>query len=160
MTKTRTDFVYEMRAATDADAVDLAKRVRQADKDELWASNNVGPLMALRASMGFSRAPMVGTVDGLVICMFGVAGGTIISNVGVPWMISSNELPQHAFAFLAGSQEVIKNMLAEFGYLRNFVDARNTHAIRWLKWLGFTIHPAVTHGVEQIPFHPFEYTRN
>ena len=36
------------------------------------------------------------------------------------------------------------------------VDARNARAIRWLRWLGFRIHPAEAHGIQGLPFHRFE----
>ena len=37
----------------------------------------------------------------------------------------------------------------------NYVDARHTDAIRWLKWLGFTLHPATPYGPFDLPFHKF-----
>ena len=47
-------------------------------------------------------------------------------------------------------------MLATYPLLRNYVDERNTMAIRWLEWLGFEILPVEPFGVEGLPFHPFE----
>lgn len=150
---------YEMRIATDEDAISLALRMRQADVDEVWASHHMAPLQALRASMAGSRDTRVGTADGFVICMFGVGGGTILVNSGTPWMLSSVELPEHAMRFLAGSREVIDEMYSKYDYLANHVDARNTLSIRWLKWLGFTVREPKPFGIDERPFCRFELIR-
>ena len=47
-------------------------------------------------------------------------------------------------------------MLKTYRVLTNYADARNTTAIRWLRWLGFNILPAIPFGLDGLPFHPFE----
>ncbi len=51
---------------------------------------------------------------------------------------------------------MVARWLRTYRVLRNHVDARNSQAIRWLGWLGFTLKPAVPYGVARLPFHPFE----
>jgi hypothetical protein len=47
-------------------------------------------------------------------------------------------------------------MLKAFPHLVNFVHAKNTTSVRWLRRLGFTLHEAVPYGALGEPFHPFE----
>jgi len=49
--------------------------------------------------------------------------------------------------------------LAGYSHLENWVDARNTKAINWLRWLGFTVHDPVPFGVAGLPFHRFDMRR-
>lgn len=129
--------------------------MRPEDTAELWASSLLSP--AEVAALGIARGEAwVGLVDGEPVCVFGVAQASILSAEGMPWMVGTMRLPFLKRSFVAGSREVVAEMHRRFPVLRNFVDARNSHAIRWLKWLGFTIMEAEPHGPFGLPFHPFE----
>jgi hypothetical protein len=41
----------------------------------------------------------------------------------------------------------------------NLVHARNERAVRWLRWLGATIDPAVSWGLAGEKFMPFSFRR-
>ena len=43
----------------------------------------------------------------------------------------------------------------EFPYMFNYVDVRHKEAIRWLKWLGFTLNEPTPYGPFGLPFHKF-----
>jgi len=90
------------------------------------------------------------------VCIFGVAPASLLGSVGVPWMIGTQEIDSHAKAFLRRNKAYVERMSELYNYLVNFVDARNTRAIGWLKWLGFTILEAQPHGPDGLPFHRFE----
>jgi hypothetical protein len=47
-------------------------------------------------------------------------------------------------------------MLQVFPHLINFVHAENRTSVRWLRRLGFTVHPVMPYGRLGEPFHPFE----
>ena len=47
-------------------------------------------------------------------------------------------------------------MAGGYTWLVNWVDDRNTCAIRWLKWMGFTIHEPEPYGVANLPFRRFD----
>lgn len=134
--------------------------IRQADIDELWAANRVSPDYALRRGIACSTLSWTGTVDGRPVCIFGVAPASLLGSVGVPWMIGTQEIDSHAKAFLRRNKAYVEHMAELYNYLVNFVDARNTRAIGWLKWLGFTVHEAKAHGPDGLPFHLFDMRAN
>lgn len=134
--------------------------IRQADIEELWASNRVTPEYALTVGIQTSSAAWTGLVDGQPVCVFGVAPASMLSAVGVPWMVGTSEIDKHAKAFLRRNKSYVNQMLSLYNYLVNDVDSRNTRAITWLKWLGFTIHDARPHGPDGVPFHRFDMRAN
>lgn len=151
--------VYEVRDATLEDAKELAPRLRQADLDEVRAACDHGPEEALVHSIKNSRFPKAGLVDGELVCLFGVGSNTLLSTSGSPWLLGSDKIVKHARAFLKGSRIYLRDMKEEYGYLVNYVDARNTHSVRWLKWLGFEISKPVPFGPYGVLFHKFEIQR-
>lgn len=138
----------------------LAPRMRAADRDEVWASGGFGPLAALERSLALSPLAWTGTVDGVPACMFGAASASLLGGEGVPWLLGSDLIERHQRAFLRRNREYVRQMQAAFPVLRNMVDARNMTSIRWLRWLGFTIGPAVRWGTAGLPFHPFWMIRD
>lgn len=74
---------------------------------------------------------------------------------GLPWMVSTDAIVQHPRPFLAECRGVIEDMRSRHLFLLNFADSRNTLAIRWLKWLGFTFENPAPYGAKGIPFHAF-----
>jgi len=137
-------------------AIDLAPRMRLADRREIWASGKSGPHRALIRSMRRTRLSWCGMADGVPVCLFGVMPAACLGSVGVPWLLGSDDLPRHATAFLRGSREYVNAIRSDFDLLTNFVDSRNALSIRWLRWLGFDILPAEPYGAFRLPFHRFE----
>lgn len=111
---------------------------------------------ALRASVERSHWTATGILDGRPLCLFGVAPGSLLSGVGVPWMLGTRRMEQRAvqLPFLRASRRVVAAMLATYPVLTNVVDARNTLAIGWLRWLGFEFDPAPV-AVRGQQFHIF-----
>ncbi len=151
---TRTE--YQIVPATEEHAREMALVMRQADVDEVWAASHYEPLEALLVSLRLSPDPRAGLADGRVVCIYGVGQATLLSAHGVPWMLTAEELPDHARAFLRRNKLYLSEIRSKYRLLLNFVDARNTMAIRWLEWLGFDIAPAQPLGAENLPFHPFK----
>jgi len=143
-----------------ADARALAPYLRKEDRDEIMAAVGLTPLQALPLCAAVSDPcwSMIGD-DGAIIGMFGVAP-THDELSGAVWMLAADALtqPRHAFQFLRQCRQWVDEMQARFPLLYNFVDARNTVHIRWLRWCGFTFinkHPEWGH--EKRPF--FEFVR-
>lgn len=142
--------------ATDAHAVELAPRLRAADIREIAAGSGAAPLEALLVSLRRSTEAWAGTVDGAVACIFGVGPLSLLGGEGCPWLLGSDLVERNAFGFARRNRAVVARWLRTYPVLRNYVDARNGQAIRWLGWLGFTLMPPVPYGVSRLPFHPFE----
>lgn len=142
--------------ATLAHAADLAPRMRKADVEEVWASGACRPQEALERSLRMTPEPWSGFANGELVCMFGIAPLTLLGDVGLPWLLGSHNLPQYARRFLRLNRHYMACVKQDYRLLVNYVDARNSVAIRWLGWLGFTILPAEPYGPFGLPFHRFE----
>ena len=135
----------------------VAQSMRQSDRDEIWASSLTTPYEALDASLSFSPMAWTATLDGVPFCMFGVAAASPLCKHGIPWMLGSPQIEKNAVGFLRRSKACLTNVTQHYKVLSNYVDARNLTAIRWLKWMGFTLRPPIPHGPFNLLFHPFEF---
>lgn len=148
-------MTYDIVTASPADLDFIAANMSQADADEVWATAGVLPWEALEASARVSRDTFVGRANGAPVCAFGVGQRTLLDDVGVPWLLGTPEIRKHARAFLTLSKEWVTREAERYSRLENWVDARHTRAVKWLKWLGFTLEPAVPYGPYKMPFHRF-----
>ena len=150
---------YQIVPATPAHVAALLPHVRQADIDEFMAASGQTPAQVLRLGLATATQAWAGLADGEVACVFGVSPTSLVCGSGAPWLAGSALIDKHARAFIRLNREFLPEMLAGYRHLENYVDARNTQAIRWLRWLGFTIHDAVPYGVARLPFHRFDMWR-
>lgn len=134
----------------------MAPNMRQADVEEIEASSGLDPYSALRRGFSCSSHAWTGTVDGEPACMFGVVPVSMMGSVGVPWMLGTDLVEQHATAFLRRNKPYVKQMSAAYNHLINYVDDRNVKAIQWLEWLGFTMSEPQQFGYKRMPFRRFE----
>ncbi|GHV58467.1 hypothetical protein FACS189460_6000 [Deltaproteobacteria bacterium] len=69
-------------------------------------------------------------------------GGAV--DVGAPWLLGSDllERPEVSREFIRQSRPHLAELEPGFRKLHNLVHAENKLAIRWLKWLGFSLAAA------------------
>jgi len=138
----------------------LAVNMRADDRREIWAAGCMLPRESLEMSLERSRIAWTGLVDGVPVCMFGVAAEVGILPVGRPWLLGTDDIEKHQRAFLRRNRQKVAEMLSMYPLLVNYVDARNKASIKWLQWLGFTVDEnTIPVGVNQVPFRRFEMTR-
>lgn len=147
---------YEIVQATLEHAQRMAPRLRQADIDEIWASSMLEPETSLTRGVACSSHVWTGMVDGEPACIFGVVPVSFMSGIGVPWMLGTDLVEEHATAFLRRNRRYVKRMTRAYNYLVNYVDDRNVKAIAWLEWLGFTVSEPQQFGALNMPFRRFE----
>ncbi len=150
---------YTILPATEAHARDLAPRLRAADRAEIEAATGHAPEAALLESLDRSLEARVALLDGRPIAIWGMGTHSMMFGPGVPWMVGSDELAGAGTRFLRESRAAIGWMLARYGRLVNWVDARNAPAIRYLGWLGFTFDEPAPWGVRGMAFHRFHMER-
>lgn len=137
----------EIERATPRDARWVSQLVRQSDLDEFSAARISIPDMLLEEARA-GRAE-IGFMDDAPVGMFGIYPEHLLSDEANVWMVSTIYLPRYARAFLPHSRAWVQRQLETHSKLQNFVDARNTQAIKWLKWLGFRVAeqwPVDVHG--------------
>lgn len=146
--------MLELRKATQADIDAILATVRKENIAELEVLG-VGLEDSLLWSLDHSSEACVAVIDGEVVCAFGVVA-TPEARVGVPWMVGTSTIDRHSIAFLRSSKMVLTDMFKRWDLLVNFADTRNLRGLRWLKFMGFTIHPTEPIGENQLMFHRFE----
>ena len=147
--------MYEIIPTTDEHVVELSTTMREADVQEVWAANHLLPYEALKLSLEYTDRAYTSLFNKEVICMWGVGKTTYLSEEGIPWMLTSDLVRIHFREFLRQAPRLLDDIKKEAIILINMVDARNTLSIRWLKWLGFTIHDSIPFGPDNMLFHPF-----
>lgn len=151
----------ETRPPTAADLEHLAQHLRAQDRAELDAAGWSDHRQALEESVARSRWTLVALIDGEPACVFGCAEyGTLLAPSGVPWLLGTEAVARHRRVLQRWAPRYIEAMLQEYPRLFNAVHADNTVAVRWLKRLGFTLHPARPAPPTGAPFHVFEMIRD
>ncbi len=145
-----------VRRAISADVLFLADKIRQADLDEIKASDNVGAVEALMTPFeyrGHRTWSVIGTDEEYVIGMFGSVP-TLDPDYGIAWLLSSEELFKYKKEFIKQSPQWVDEMGKGYRYLYNYVDCRNEKSIKWLMYLGFnTIRREEEYGKGKMPFY-------
>ena len=144
-----------VRPATIKDAIQLAPKVRKADREEIRASNGISPLEALVTPFSIDKSKnytIVGTFNEGVIGMFG-ACPTKDTAYGVAWLISSEDLFKHTKQFMKECPYWISQMGNGYEYLYNWIDRRNWKSMKWLQFLGFEPKDEMKqYGAGKLPF--------
>jgi hypothetical protein len=140
-----------------ADAMIVASCARAADVDEINACCGLGIDEALRQCLELSLRAWVIESNGKPLAAVGDTMAAI--GVGVPWMVTTDHIAGDRRGFLRASRAIMTEMHQRHYQLVNYVDARNTDAIRWLSWLGATIGDPVPYGVYGLPFRKFTRER-
>jgi hypothetical protein len=153
--------MIRIRPARYDDSAALAAKLRAADVQEIRAHLGQEPLTVLDDGIA-SSAPCYAVVDGsdVVIALFGVVPDRREADVGLVWLLASDELHRHPFFVLRNSRKWVELLQEKYRVLWNHIDARNELHIRWLQWSGFTLLQLIEKfGVEQRPFYEFERVR-
>jgi len=144
---------------TSGHLVYLATHLRRADVQELRASQGDGMSMLaiLQQSVTISDECWVATTQtGEPVAVFGVAPIPQAAGYAAPWMLGTDTLSQHGRDIVQLGKRFARQWNAKYEHLLNFVDARNTKSIAWLRHSGYSIRPAQPHGVNGELFHLFE----
>ena len=85
--------------------------------------------------------------------MFGVAPCDEKSNIGIVWLMGTDNMTTYKRGFYRVSQKYLKKFLKLYKTVFNYVDERNTNSSKWLESLGFrNLHREPKFGVDKVPF--------
>jgi len=117
------------------------EKVSREEIERLISSGEWGTLddtqrARLASSLSATTKFWVGLVNNDLICAFGIATPTLISNRAYFWVWTTEKLKDHLFIFTRRSQIVVKTLLEEVDALYGYCDTSIPGSQRWLKWLG------------------------
>ena len=152
----------EVRLAGVADVVTLAREMREMDRREMAA-------MSMRPDTAVSRARQlldlvqgsagrarVCYIDGKLLCIAGVLRRTALSDEGFPWLLGTDLMADPVASKIFARhcrEEFLRAIPPHVLRLSNFTAAENEIALRWLRWLGFSL------DAEQIEFNGMRWVR-
>lgn len=116
----------------------IANRLRDIDREECTAMGRTGK-EALRLAHTTSAKAWTALVDGRPEAMFGVVVEDLISGIGTPWFLGTDEVYRHGRELLMWGPGFVSRLSDSSKRLANIVSARNRRAIRLLQRWGFTV---------------------
>lgn len=135
----------------------LERDLRPADVAELDAAQGrpIGDVVV----ESYMQSPEVWawwSDDDELIAVFGyVPLGPILTTMAAPWMLGTPLVERHAGALIRSTRHYVAAWRERYPLLVNFVDARNTASIRYLRRVGFTLDEPAPFGAAGLPFHRF-----
>lgn len=149
----------EIRLAEIADAFDLERAIRPADREEVLAATGQEPASAALQCLSLSTEAYAGFAGRELLCLFGIRRASLLGNTGYPWLLSTEAVGRHRTAFARISRGLLGQWAKDFDLLEGYVDARHAVACRWLQWLGFILDAAEPWGAKGLPFHRYHLER-
>lgn len=132
------------RHTTLADVDHVAKNMRQADREEVYAAAWHTPEQALVTSIRMSHESVTAvSPDGVPLVIFGLTTRGILSDVGIPWLLGCDEALRYRREFVKQTPKVLESMLEQYRMLENYVHVKNVVSVRWLRTMGFNMDPPV-----------------
>ncbi len=144
------DFRFE--PANRGHAYKLAPFLREPDIREIEATSGREPLEALLDALERSTEARAAVWGEDVGAIFGVAPMGV-PGVGSIWMLTGEVMSEKPLPFLRRCRFELDAMREKWGTLLNFVDARNSQALKWAQWMGFEIGQPSPYGVLGLPFY-------
>ncbi|KON64805.1 hypothetical protein KOEU_17750 [Komagataeibacter europaeus] len=137
-----------IRAAIPDDADLIAPVLRPADRLEVARTSPLPVALSIRHSIAHSTVAAIMLDDDRPLGVFGLVEPVLLDpSIGCPWMIGTIHLGCHRKLFLRETRRWVQEWRRTHTVLTNRVDAEYSQAIRWLRWLGFTIHDPEPVGV-------------
>ena len=138
----------------------VAAFIREADRVEVYEGSRRDPLTAMKYSVARSERSAVLRVDEEPVAVFGVGRLSLLSGVGVPWMLGTDMLKANAKLLLPMAPLVVRKMMQGHDVLRNVVHEDNKASIRWLEYMGFRMGNPVEAGWRGAMFLVFELNKD
>jgi hypothetical protein len=146
---------YNIRAATEEDAEYLSTRLKSMDMREIAAVSARPALAVLKSGLNGSEDCRVGTVNDVPLCMYGVRKLSHLSDNGIVWMLSTEEIDKHFMKFGRECRKELKSIMGSLRMIENYCHIENRKTIVWLRWLGFKFDKPKPFGRKQEMFRRF-----
>lgn len=124
----------------------VARRMRYIDRKEIYYMSALQPRSAVAVTTAHAVAAWTALVDGVPACIFGITRATRLSDVGVPWLLATDEMEKHRREIIRQSRDYYQRFVDCFPKMENHVLAENARVVRWLRWLGFDMQEPAPYG--------------
>ena len=153
---------YTVDKAGVMDCLELAPKMRESDKQEIWSAGRFTPTSGLHRSLEISgEHAYTLKLDEEVVGIFGVAPCKEQPDVGIVWLMGADNMTTNKKGFYKVSQEYLKKFLEMYKTVFNYVDDRNVSSSKWLESLGFkNLGTEPKFGVDEIPFNLYVKERD
>ena len=153
---------YTVDKAGVMDCLELAPKMRQSDKQEIWSAGRFTPTSGLHMSLEISgEHAYTLKLDEEVVGIFGVAPCKEQPDIGIVWLMGSDNMTTNKKGFYKVSQEYLKKFLEMYKTVFNYVDDRNVSSSKWLESLGFkNLGTEPKFGMDEIPFNLYVKERD
>jgi hypothetical protein len=125
--------------------------LREGDRREI-AALGVTKLAGLGLSLQRSLWADAYLIDGEVAAISGLALGSLLGSEATLWLLTGTPVNRHKKDFLRLTRQRLAEVRRHWPVLVNYVHADYREALRWLRWLGFTIEPPRPFGRLGGPF--------
>jgi len=132
-----------VRAATEADAVSLADRLRAADLKEIECQGGNAADVLLSGIRSPDPTYVAVDEDDIPHIIFGMAPSHT-PVLGFVWMMATPAIRRCWVRLLRETPQWVDTLAEPYEALSNVVHAENEVHIRWLKWAGFVFLRKVT----------------
>lgn len=129
----------------------LLANIRRKDIEECKAFG-ISPGRGLRNSINNSLYTKSVWLNENIIAMIGLCG-PVISEAGVPWMLTGNGIEKVPLTFVRVAKKEIAEMLTYKSVLSNYVSADYPEAVRFFEILGFFVSRPKQVGKHGAMFH-------
>ena len=147
------------RAATQEDLDELAPKMREADRIEVWCSHGMTPDEILQYSWVVSNEVNAAYNDEDEV--IGIFGWSLDERGScVPWLLASDDLKNYTKQFLKESRVWVRGLMEKFPHGYNYCHAANQQSLKWLRLCGIKDFQRVDGwGYYPSPFVKFSWTR-
>ena len=153
-------MVIEFCEPDNFDIQQLVWNLNPADERELLAIG-VEPLWGIRHSIETSKHAMSVRIDGNIACIVGLSVEDSLGEPSPrPWLFGTPLLFADHRTFIRSTRKVLDLWLSEFPEVSNYVDARHSQAISWLKHFGAELGEPEAYGPLGRLFHKFTFRRS
>jgi len=150
--------VADIRGLEGADIEFVAANMREIDRREVWEMTGSSPRDAIVRAVSRTEEPFTVTLNDVPTIVCGCTRPHGIRMSAAPWLLGTDDM---AFALRAGgtrvriTKDLVDGWLARAGILENWIAPDNDVAMRWVRWLGFTVDPVAPAGLFGRPFQRF-----
>lgn len=128
---------------------DLSENIRPKDHQEIMAYSDGNIHDIIEYHIDKSDVSFAATIDDGLLAVVGVVPQSSLRLTGIPWILTTTLLDKHPRFLVKYSKPVLEVWLHKYDKLFNIVDSRYEQALRWVKWMGFTIHePKLYEGMD------------